>query len=640
MAEFRVGPNNSSFFKKKKNWNLLEAIEAASYGDTIIISSGYCYESDNNIVIDKSIKIIGDYDFNSEDKSEFIPEIRTGIFAKKGAEVILKNIAIRINREKSNAINVRSLATVIGENLIIENTVKKGENYPIIFLEDKACAKFSKIAVQPSSLPAHRVYTDNATLEINASVIYANVNLYNTKFKIENTTIEYRVTNGMSIKEKSIGKMYNNLIRGGNVQKNFPCVFIKESEVLIESTTIVQPNYSSALCGVDSKINLLNIATSSAKFYDRASVSVDEHSIFEESVFVEGNSRFVGDVISIFGRMNGKVNFYVAQNSEVKLNLINMGRLSEPPIKVEKNSSFDVVNLRQIMYKEESGNFVIDERNRPVVVAESIEIEYFGEKTAFEKLDEMIGLTKVKSEVREFIALAQMNKLRREKGLEETPLTLHSLFLGNPGTGKTTVARLIGKILYQKGLIKSDKFVETSRSDLVGKYIGHTAKQTREALESALGGVLFVDEAYTLATGGENDFGREAINEILKFMEDNREDIVIIFAGYTKSMMDFLETNEGLRSRIPNHFNFEDYTVDQLYKIGLLELQNQGYKLNHEKYAEFVTHNYNISNDNSNGRWIRNQNEKLRKKVALRLLDDINADITTITDEDMESAKL
>ena len=233
-----------------------------------------------------------------------------------------------------------------------------------------------------------------------------------------------------------------------------------------------------------------------------------------------------------------------------------------------------------------------------------------------------------------------MNKLRREKGLEDAPLTLHSLFLGNPGTGKTTVARLIGKILYQKGLIKSDKFVETSRSDLVGKFIGHTAKQTREVLESALGGVLFVDEAYTLATGGENDFGREAINEILKFMEDNREDIVIIFAGYTKSMMDFLETNEGLRSRIPNHFNFEDYTVDQLYEIGLLELQNQGYKLNHEKYAEFVKHNYNISNDNSNGRWIRNQNEKLRKKLALRLLDDINADITTITDEDMESAKL
>lgn len=158
-----------------------------------------------------------------------------------------------------------------------------------------------------------------------------------------------------------------------------------------------------------------------------------------------------------------------------------------------------------------------------------------------------MGCFKVKLKF-EFIALAQMNKLRREKGLEDAPLTLHSLFLGgNPGTGKTTVARLIGKILYQKGLIKSDKFVETSRSDLVGKFIGHTAKQTREVLESALDGVLFVDEAYTLATGGENGFGREAINEILKFMEDNREDIVIIFAGYTKSMMDFLETNEGLK---------------------------------------------------------------------------------------------
>ena len=640
MAEFIVGPNNSSFFKKRKHWTLLEAIEEAKDGDTIMISSGYCYESDKNIVITKNIKIVGDFDFESKDKSKFIPEIRTGVFVRKGAEVTLKNVAIRLNREKSNALNVKDLAAIVGEGLIIENAVKTGENYPIIYADDNASIKLSKSVVRPSSLEVHKVYAKDAKLDINASVIYASITMYNTKFKIDNTTVDYNASNTLSIKEKSKGSMYNNLIKGGDVKDNIPCVFIKESEVSINSSTIFQPNYSSALCVINSTVNLTNIATSSAKIYDRAVVRVDEHSIFEESIFVEENSRFTGDVISIFGRMNGKINLYIAQNSEVKFNLINMGRLSVPPIKVERDSSFDVAKLRQIQYKEESGSFEIDERKQPVVVAESLEIEYFGEKTAFEKLDEMIGLTKVKTEVREFIALAQMNKLRREKGLEDAPLTLHSLFLGNPGTGKTTVARLIGKILYQKGLIKSDKFVETSRSDLVGKFIGHTAKQTREVLESALGGVLFVDEAYTLATGGENDFGREAINEILKFMEDNREDIVIIFAGYTKSMMDFLETNEGLRSRIPNHFNFEDYTVDQLYKIGLLELQNQGYKLNHEKYAEFVTHNYNISNDNSNGRWIRNQNEKLRKKLALRLLDDINADITTITDEDMESAKL
>jgi len=614
MAEFIVGPNNSSFFKKRKHWTLLEAIEEAKDGDTIMISSGYCYESDKNIVITKSIKIIGDFDFESKDKSKFIPEIRTGVFVRKGAEVTLKNVAIRLNREKSNALNVKDLAAIVGEGLIIENAVKTGENYPIIYADDNASIKLSKSVVRPSSLEVHKVYAKDAKLEINASVIYASITMYNTKFKIDNTTVDYNASNTLSIKEKSKGSMYNNLIKGGDVKDNIPCVFIKESEVSINSSTIFQPNYSSALCVINSTVNLTNIATSSAKMYDRAVVKVNEHSIFEESIFVEENSRFTGDVISIFGRMNGKINLYIAQNSEVKFNLINMGRLSVPPIKVERDSSFDVAKLRQIQYKEESGSFEIDERK--------------------------LGLTKVKSEVREFIALAQMNKLRREKGLEDAPLTLHSLFLGNPGTGKTTVARLIGKILYQKGLIKSDNFVETSRSDLVGKYIGHTAKQTREVLESALGGVLFVDEAYTLATGGENDFGREAINEILKFMEDNREDIVIIFAGYTKSMMDFLETNEGLRSRIPNHFNFEDYTVDQLYKIGLLELQNQGYKLNHEKYAEFVTHNYNISNDNSNGRWIRNQNEKLRKKLALRLLDDINADITTITDEDMESAKL
>ena len=199
---------------------------------------------------------------------------------------------------------------------------------------------------------------------------------------------------------------------------------------------------------------------------------------------------------------------------------------------------------------------------------------------------------------------------------------------------------MLGKLLHEKGLVKSEKFVETSRSDLVGTYVGHTAEKTRKVLESALGGVLFIDEAYTLSTGGENDFGQEAINEILKFMEDNRQNIVIIFAGYTNDMMNFLKTNEGLRSRIPNDFNFEDYTIEELIQIGVMELEKQKYKFNIDKYKEYVMHNYERSNDNSNGRWIRNQNEKLTRKLALRLLEDSNADLHIITDEDIESAKL
>ena len=153
------------------------------------------------------------------------------------------------------------------------------------------------------------------------------------------------------------------------------------------------------------------------------------------------------------------------------------------------------------------------------------------DEDALERLQKLIGINGVKEQVNRFISLVELNHRREEQGMENSDFTLHSLFLGNPGTGKTTVARIVGEVLYQKGIISQKKFIEVSRSDLVAGYIGQTAKKTREVLESALGGVLFIDEAYSLSQGSDNDFGKEAIDEILKFMEDHRKDMVIIFAG-------------------------------------------------------------------------------------------------------------
>lgn len=261
------------------------------------------------------------------------------------------------------------------------------------------------------------------------------------------------------------------------------------------------------------------------------------------------------------------------------------------------------------------------------------------DEDAYKKLQNLIGIDQVKKQVDEFISMAELNKKRRDSGQNIQSFTLHSLFLGNPGTGKTTVARILGDLLYQKSIIKDNKFVEVSRSDLVAGYVGQTAIKTRAVLKSALGGILFIDEAYSFSQGSGNDFGNEAIDEILKFMEDYRENIVIIFAGYSKEMKKFLSLNSGLESRVPNKFYFEDYNVEELVKIGLSSLNKFAYKVDEELYYKVVENNYGKSNDHSNGRWIRNFNEKLIRIMSQRVSNTDYADVNTITTSDLEQIK-
>lgn len=259
-------------------------------------------------------------------------------------------------------------------------------------------------------------------------------------------------------------------------------------------------------------------------------------------------------------------------------------------------------------------------------------------KEIHKELNGLIGLQSVKKMINEVQAFVEIQKRRAREKLVAEPTVLHAIFKGNPGTGKTTVARIVGRLFKEVGVLQKGHLVEVERADLVGEYIGHTAQKTKEQIKQALGGVLFIDEAYSLARGGEKDFGKEAIDVMVKSMEDNKDNLIIILAGYTDEMDWFLCANPGLRSRFPLQIEFPDYQLAELTEIANLMYQARQYQLSTEAKATLerilsrqvlTGHEYS-----GNARLVRNLVEGSLRTQAVRLISK-----PRITREDLMTIK-
>lgn len=261
---------------------------------------------------------------------------------------------------------------------------------------------------------------------------------------------------------------------------------------------------------------------------------------------------------------------------------------------------------------------------------------------------ELVGLTPVKTRIREIAALLLVERARRSIGLRAEPPSLHMCFTGNPGTGKTTVARRMAGLLHGLGYIRRDHVVSVTRDDLVGQYIGHTAPKTKEVLKRAMGGVLFIDEAYYLyRPENERDYGQEAIEILLQVMEDNRDDLVVILAGYRDRMDIFFRSNPGMASRIAHHVDFPDYEADELLEIARLMTAGMQYRFAPE--AERAMADYIVCRMAqprfANARSIRNALDRARLRQANRLFEARSsvigaADLLTIAEEDIRQSRV
>lgn len=584
--------------------SLDQALEIAESGDTVIIEPG-TYNFSEGFLIEQNLIITG----STQDAEDII--LMTSFYITNGAKFELNNLSL--HNDNTNCINLGGKSQLDSSNCIYTGD-ESSKNYPAIFVKEKSSANLKACSIYSASNDNWSICIEENSSAFISGCIIDSIDVDNSQLVISQSQIRVAMwgENEANVSSEDLveyltndDEVYsmtikNSIFKLNEIESPVKDIDVNMQDSLLEvkSVTLTEPRVCNVYYNDQSTANITgsNVELTNIDDIKRAEAAEKRAELVDAD------------------------NVEETQNTEEPEETI----LEDP----EPQETGDDQNNDDS--QEQSDELSIDSEIKDTSSSEE------PQASALDQINKLYGLTSVKKTIAGIINSVNYNKLRVSQGMEPVAIPLHSMFLGNPGTGKTTVARLLGKALYENGVVKGKTFVEVSRDDLVSDVIGGSEKKTKEYLEKATNGILFIDEAYALYSTSSNDFGKEVVATILKYMEDHRDDIMIIFAGYTDKMQNFINMNPGMKSRIPYTFNFEDYTPEEIANIGYNDLLEQQSTVDEDKYKKIVATQYEQSIDHSNARWIRNFNKKLLLIAGERIVAENSSDLGAITDADLD----